>query len=405
MRKLILILCALSICEIMYAQLLKPNLNTQLKIIADQLIAAKDYKADCHLTISLPYGGSLSSASTVTVKKVPSDTLCGFYYHFKTHDEFKKNDGDFTALFRKTYYASRNGKVSKTSLLKEPEKFRKKLIPNGYIPAIYRTSLFFQVTPYQISEFLNKVFNENYATIIQRPDTIISGNYCFRFILKDIIYNSPRKTELCFDRNLLTLIYYRQDINEGANSQYQIVKFTNSKINSGLPLNYFTEENIVGKKIDDNSPIPSEKKSLKIGQVVPDWGLPILGTNKKLSSKELKGKYILLEFTGTWCPHCGVAVKMMNRLEDEFKTNSKLQILSVFSAEIDTEDRITKFAKDLNAKSIILHSATCVGDQYYVTGYPTFFIIDTAGKLLMAKTGYSQDIENEIDSFLRKNIK
>ena len=89
----------------------------------------------------------------------------------------------------------------------------------------------------------------------------------------------------------------------------------------------------------------------------------------------------------------------MNRLEDEFNTNGSLQILSVFSAEIDTEDRITKFAKDLNAKSTILHSATYVGDQYYVTVYPTFFIIDTVGKLLMAKTGYSQDIENEIGSF------
>jgi hypothetical protein len=78
MRKLSLILFVLSISGIIYAQLLNTNLNPQLKVIADQLIAAKDYKADCYLTISLPYGGTLSSASTITVKKVPSDTLCGF---------------------------------------------------------------------------------------------------------------------------------------------------------------------------------------------------------------------------------------------------------------------------------------------------------------------------------------
>jgi peroxiredoxin len=405
MRKLLLILFALSICVAIHAQLLNPNLNPQLKLIAYQLIVAKDYRADCNLTISLPYGGTLSSATSITVKKIPSDTLCGFNYHFKTHDEFKTVSGDFTAFFQNTYYASRNGIVSKISVLKEPEKFKKTIIPQGYVPAIHRTSLFFQVTPYQIGEFINNISHENDATIVQLPDTIINSKYCLRFILKDKFYNSPRKTELCFEKKSLTPIYYRQDINEGANNQYQIARFTNSKVNAGLPLDYFTEENIAGKEILDRSTIQSIKKSMKIGQVVPDWRLPILGANKNLSSKELRGKFILLEFTGTWCPHCGDAVKMMNRLEDEFRINSTLQILSIFNAEIDTEDRITKFAKDLNAKSTILHSATSVGDQYYVTVYPTFFIIDTAGKLLMAKTGYSQDIENVIVSFLRNNIK
>ena len=171
-----------------------------------------------------------------------------------------------------------------------------------------------------------------------------------------------------------------------------------------LGINWDIHKSLFGRKLDKNTK-EIKYKQLKIGEVAPDWELPILGKMIKLSSKELHGKYIMLEFTGTWCPHCWDAVKMMNSLENEFNGNNKLSILSVFSTDFDNEKKIMKFANEQKIKSTILHSAKSVGDKYYVVGYPTFFIIDPTGKLVLTIAGYSQDIENEIANYLRENLK
>ena len=96
---------------------------------------------------------------------------------------------------------------------------------------------------------------------------------------------------------------------------------------------------------------------------------------------------------------------MMNRLENEFNGNKKLSILSVFSTDIDNEAKIKRFATEQKIKSTILHSAKSVGDKYYVAGYPTFFIIDPTGKLALTIAGYNSEIEKEIATYLRKNVK
>jgi thiol-disulfide isomerase/thioredoxin len=406
LKKIFLISTLVTMCAFSHGQMIYRNqANPQLKAIADQLVAIHDYQADGRITFSLPSGGTLTSASSITVKEAPSDTLCGFWYHFKTHEEYRKMDGDFFALFGSAFYMSKNEIVTKTKLSDKPDEFRMKKIADGFIPANYRRSLFFEVTPVQIGKFIQDALSRNATVTVQRPDTVISGTSCSKFIIQDRIYNSPRKTELCFDKKAAFIVYYRQDLNEGVHAQYKIVKFSNSRLNAGLPADFFTETNICGKASGSGSKMPGKGQSLKVGEVVPDWELPVLRTGKMLSSKELRGKYILLEFTGTWCPHCRDAVTMMNKMEDEFKGNKNLSILSVFSTGIDNEERITNFAVEQKIKSTILHSAQAVGDKYFVTGYPSFFIINPAGRLELEFSGFSQDVEDDIVTYFRKVLK
>ena len=209
-------------------------------------------------------------------------------------------------------------------------------------------------------------------------------------------------TELCVDRNSFYPLYYKRS-SGGADPQYDILKLSNTRTDNPSGL-IFNEEKLFGRSLGKSNK-ETKTKQLKIGQVVPEWELPVLGKNAKLTSKELRGKYILLEFTGTWCPHCWDAVKMMNKLEDEFKANKKLSILSVFGTDIDTEEKIKKFASEQKIKSTILHSAKSVSDKYYVAGYPSFFIIDPTGKLVKIYTGYSKDLDNTIANYLRNTIK
>ncbi len=405
MKKTIVILLLSTICGMANGQLLTRNANKypQLKIIADKLNSITNYQSDCDLVITSSAQGTMHSASTLIFQKVPTDTLCGFYYYFKTDEQYKKNDNDFIAFFNNAFYASRNNAINKYTLFDDPKRFKDTKFDNGYAPAIHRSSLYLRVTPKELSEFIIKSITNNEMFIAQKPDTLIGGKYCLKYVIKASNSTYPPTTELCFEKASFSPLYYKSN-SSGMISQCIIATFTNTKVDLQLPANYFTEENLFGRKLGKNTK-EIIYKQLKLGEVVPDWELPILGKMIKLSSKELFGKYIILEFTGTWCPHCWDAVKMMNRLENEFKGNIKLSILSVFSTDIDNEEKIEKFANEQKIKSTILHSAKTVGDKYYVIGYPTFFIIDPTGKLVLTIAGYSQEVENEITNYLRENLK
>jgi thiol-disulfide isomerase/thioredoxin len=405
MKRTIIILLLTAVYGLSNGQLLMRNAYQfpQLKLIADKLNAITDYQADCEFVFVSPMQGTSHSASTLITLKVPNDTLCGFYYYFKTHDQFKAMGGDFIAYFNNAFYESRNKAINKTSLFEEPERFKETKFGNGYYPAIHRSTLYLQFTPLELSKFINKSLADNDVIILQRPDTLIGGKYCIKYVIKTNNSTSPPNTELCFQKETFFPVYYKSN-SDGYDPQYLIGTLSNTKVDQPLPANYFSEDNLFGRKLGKNNK-EIKHNQLKIGTDVPDWELPILGRMIKLSSKELRGKYTLLEFTGTWCIHCLDAVKMMNRLEDEFKGNNKLAILSVFSTDIDDVEKITKFANEQKIKSTILHSAKSVGDKYYVIGYPTFFIIDPTGKLVLTISGFRQDIENEIVNYLRKNIK
>ncbi|BBE17582.1 thiol:disulfide interchange protein [Aquipluma nitroreducens] len=406
MKKIIVILLLSAICGMTNGQLLTRNANkyAQLKIIADKLNTITSYQSDCDLVITSSEQGTLHSASTLIVQKVPTDTLCGFYYYFKTDEQYKKNNNDFIAFFNNAFYLSKNNAINKYTLFDYPKRFKDTKFDNGYSPAIHRSSLYFTVTPKELSEFIDKSIIDNEKIIEQKPDTLIGGKNCIKYVIKASKLAYLLSTELCFEKEQLFPLYYRHKLISGMSSQSVIATFSNTKVDFQLPASYFSEESLFGRKLEKNTK-EIKYKQLKIGEVAPDWELPILGKMIKLSSKELLGKYIMLEFTGTWCPHCWDAVKMMNRLENEFNGNNKLSILSVFSTDIDNEEKITKFANEQKIKSTILHSAKTVGDKYYVVGYPSFFIIDPTGKLVLTIAGYSQDIENEIANYLKDNLK
>jgi peroxiredoxin len=366
----------------------------QLKLIADKLNSITNYEAHCDLAISSSLQDTWHFASTLIIQKVSTDTLCGFFYYFKTDEQFKKNDCDLVAFFDNAFYISMSNAIDKITLFEYPKRFQDTKFKNGKSPAIHRSSLYFKVTPIELSKFIKTSLSDNKMNILQKTDTLIGKNYCLKYVIYPNNSAYPRTIELCFEKKSLFPIYYKTN-NGSVNAQILIATFSNTKVDSQLPANYFSEENLFGRKLGKNT-MEIKHEKLKIGELVPDWELPILGKEIKLSSQELLGKYILLEFTGTWCPHCWDAVKMMNRIENEFSKNKKISILSVFSTDIDNAEKITKFADEQKIKSTILYSAKTVGDKYFVFGYPTFFIIDPTGKLLLSKVGYSQNLENEV---------
>ena len=133
--------------------------------------------------------------------------------------------------------------------------------------------------------------------------------------------------------------------------------------------------------------------------------MPVLDKNENLSLKDFKGKYLLLEFTATWCVHCIEAVQMMNKLEEQFGDSEEIAMVSIFSSDIDKKEGIEKFAEIHNIKSTILHSASDVAEKYQIYGYPQFFIISPEGKVFMHFSGYGSGLDGNISNLLATLIK
>jgi thiol-disulfide isomerase/thioredoxin len=406
-KSIILILLLQTFCFPAFAQA-----ENTLKKIADELSNYQTYESKCSYTFSFPYGDPMTIESTIITKKEPADTLCGFYYYFK-------NPGDvfseFSIFFNSTIYRSYKGKIEKISQKEKPHAFIDRKLGDKMIPAVHHNHQLYFVTPYQIADKINEILNNETSIIQQKPDTSINNNPCLRFILTPGKSESPPDSfnldmgsshaqityDLCFDKNALFPVYYHRVLKSSSISQFQTAHFIQTNVNPHLDPGFFSEENLLPKNWQEaNQNYEVKNPGNLVGKKAPDWSLPVLNEDTMLSNKNLLGKYVLLEFTATWCGHCIEAGEMMNRLEEKFRDNEKIALVSIFSSEIDKKEGISEFARKNNLESTILYSAPHIGELYKVSSYPNFIIISPEGNVLMNFQGYNSTIEKNITSLL-----
>jgi len=411
--KLILFLLLLqSYCIPAFAQA-----ESILKEIANELSNYQTYESKCSYTFSFPYGDPMTIESTIITKKEPKDTLCGFYYFFKNSGD---GFGDFSIFFNNTVYRSYKGKIDKISQKEKPYAFIDRKVGNGIIPGVHQNNQLYFITPYQIADKIDEILDNENSIIQQKPDTSINNKTCFHFILTpgksdpqsksftlDIANPQSKITyDLCFDKNTLFPVYYHRVLKSSPISQFQTAHFFQTKVNQHLDPDFFSEKNLLPKNWQEaNQNYEVKNPGNLVGNKAPDWSLPVLNEDIMLSNKNLLGKYVLLEFTATWCAHCIEAGEMMNRLEDKFRDNEKIALVSIFSSEIDKKEGISEFVRKNNLKSTILYSADHVGELYEVAGYPNFMVISPKGNVLTNFQGYNSTIEKNITNLLTELTK
>lgn len=390
-----------------------------LKSIANTLINNETYQAACEYTFSVPFGDTLTCEVFCNTLKVPSDKFCGFYYNFQTDENYRnKKFPDFDMYFDSTVYSSYLGVVKKTSYRDSPSQFIEIKHDNMIINAIQKRDALYDVAPYEIGKSILKIINDPNMIIKQKPDTIIELDTCLRFIMESKSENKSfdrtnpdhRKEgkviyEMCFNFSNYYPVLYKKEVFSPIINNLEIVRFRNTKFNQGFKKDYFSEGNLLPdnweKQAESAKKVKNSAKDL-IGKKAPKWDLPELGSSKTFSSDNLKGKTVLLEFTATWCSACYKAAQMINRLESAFDNNKKVEIVSIYSSNLDTKKSVERFANKLNVKSTVLYSASNIESKYFVFGYPNFFIISPKGTIIKYFSGYSSTIEDEIIKELSK---
>ena len=121
------------------------------------------------------------------------------------------------------------------------------------------------------------------------------------------------------------------------------------------------------------------------GREVPDFTLMDIN-GKPLSLSSLRGKYVVLDFWGSWCGWCIKGYPDMKKYYEKYK--GKFEILGIDCN--DTEEKWKKAVADNQLPWLHVYNKKDDNDVtklFGITGYPTKIIIDPQGKIARSFIG------------------
>lgn len=140
------------------------------------------------------------------------------------------------------------------------------------------------------------------------------------------------------------------------------------------------------------------REKIKEGVQAPDFTLKTI-EGKDFSLSSLKGKYVVLDFWGSWCGWCIKGFPEMKKAYEAHK--SKIEFVGV-----DCNDKETKWKKAVAEHQLPWINVYNAGNpdvaiMYGVSGYPTKMVIDKEGKIIKIVVGE----DPEFYTFLNKLLK
>lgn len=149
--------------------------------------------------------------------------------------------------------------------------------------------------------------------------------------------------------------------------------------------------------------IKAEKSAtleLKEGKSVPDFTLKdINGSDFSLRSILGQGKYIVVDFWGSWCAWCIKGFPRMAEYYDKYK--DRLEIVGV--ACYDKEDKWKAAVSRNNVPWLHVFSSDGTTEvRFGVTAYPYKVIVSPKGKVIRCFRGETDDFYKMLDELLRQ---
>lgn len=139
----------------------------------------------------------------------------------------------------------------------------------------------------------------------------------------------------------------------------------------------------------------------EIGSRLPEFSLKDLH-GRGISSADLRGKVVLIDFWATWCQPCKKEMPGYQKLADRYSSLGFVVVGFKFDTMTDTEDPIL-FAKKIGIRYPLAVAADDLKQQFGgVEGLPTTMLYDRQGILRKKVIGfeYTNVIESELKPLL-----
>ena len=127
-----------------------------------------------------------------------------------------------------------------------------------------------------------------------------------------------------------------------------------------------------------------EGKTLEEGSEAPDFTLNDLN-GKPLTLSSLRGKYLVLDFWGSWCGWCIKGFPEMKEYYAKYK--DKMEILGVDCNDTEEKWKNAVAENELPWLHVFVPRDSELTTDYFISGYPTKIIIDPDGKVVKTIVG------------------
>lgn len=135
----------------------------------------------------------------------------------------------------------------------------------------------------------------------------------------------------------------------------------------------------------------------------PDFSFTSLD-GEHIALEDLKGKVILLDFWGTWCPPCVESIPELRNLHKKYSKEPSFVLIGISS---DSEDEVWR---DFTAKNKMLWTQYRDKDRkiqraFGVRAFPTYVIIDHEGIVQHRSVGMTWSRAASLDDAIKKAVK
>lgn len=142
-------------------------------------------------------------------------------------------------------------------------------------------------------------------------------------------------------------------------------------------------------------------KNTSVGFMVPEVSSKDTPDGTFFDLKSLRGKYVIIDFWGTWCGPCLKGMPAMRELRNQ--NRDKLEILGIAK-----DGNIEAWKREIVAAKLDWHhilNGTGEKDfvaKFNVQGYPTKILIDPKGKIIYRLSDESEVFYNEVTKLINK---
>lgn len=136
---------------------------------------------------------------------------------------------------------------------------------------------------------------------------------------------------------------------------------------------------------------------LPVGEPAPDFTLKD-ASGSEHSLADYRGKVVVLDFWGSWCPPCRAAMPGMQKLHEKYRDKS-VAVLGLNFEQSPKADPAA-FMKDNGYSYGLLLNAETIAARYKVAGWPTFYILDAEGRVAWSGIGHSPDHEEQMSKVI-----
>lgn len=135
----------------------------------------------------------------------------------------------------------------------------------------------------------------------------------------------------------------------------------------------------------------------------PDFSITT-SEGEYISLDDLKGKVVLLDFWGTWCPPCVASIPALRDLNKKYSKHETFVMLGI-SSDGDADKWSDFIVKEKMVWPQFLDRQRAVQRAFNVRAFPTYIVLDHEGVIRFRTSGMSFEREAALSEAINKQIK